>query len=752
MSAMGQVGVASMLLGIDDEKFNSAAKRAEKTMDKLAERMTKVAKYARNMLIAGGGAVAAVIKAATDQQDADAKLEAVIRATGGAAGYTTNELIDMASALQKVTVYADEVTQGGMTILATFKNIKGNIFAEAVERMQDMATVMNTDLPTAARQLGFALNDPTRGILRLTRAGIQFTASQKDQIKAFMESGQIVDAQRVILDRISGTMGGAARATANTLTGQIHQLKNELSDMGEVIGFALMPHLMRFVGAIRAFMPTLVEVNKNFPRWLEATGDEVIRLAQLSGALIAIVYVAPRVISAISAITKAIVWLNSMSAVVTGTISHMAWVAGQWAATGPVALAWVSRMVATSIAGAVLLAAKIGILVAAIALLSSMIYQVVVQQKSWTDAAYDTARALGFLNNATQNLGDARERMGKINDKLRMQEVGMANAKDMYEKRRILEGYVQTLQQAVDQQARVAELESEAGMDLGAGKQLTTLEQKLDKARAALDELYKTTGQKPPIFDTKDPEAIERAAEEEERAAERLAEARKLLEVGLAPPGGQAAAEMEHHLEQHVQQLRKAGINEEDILRYQTAVRKKFYDEQAKDLAEKNKKEREEQKRATEQAVEEQRDFARKILLLGKQKSERERLQRQFDLEDLLRQAKELGYTTEQMEEIKRRFAEQSRIDDAMHSEVDTTRPEKRQGKIEGLEDAFRSIQTAALGGEDKQEKILAANVRSARAAEGALEVNKRQEDILQKINAGLQNPTGKPIVGVVGN
>ena len=65
------------------------------------------------------------------QEQAEAKLGAALKATGYAAGYTQKQLEDYASELQNITTYGDEVTLQSMTMLAAFKNIKGDHFKAA---------------------------------------------------------------------------------------------------------------------------------------------------------------------------------------------------------------------------------------------------------------------------------------------------------------------------------------------------------------------------------------------------------------------------------------------------------------------------------------------------------------------------------------------------------------------------------------------------------------------------------------------
>ena len=88
-------------------------------------------------------------------------------------------------------------------------------------------------------QLGKALNDPVKGITALSRVGVSFTQQQKDQIKTLQASGDILGAQRVILDELKSEFGGAAQAMANPLT----QFWNLAGDIGESLGMLILPTL-----------------------------------------------------------------------------------------------------------------------------------------------------------------------------------------------------------------------------------------------------------------------------------------------------------------------------------------------------------------------------------------------------------------------------------------------------------------------------------------------------------------------------
>lgn len=199
---------------------------------------------------------------AIESQNAIMELEAVLKATGGAAGLTSDELQNMAGHLQKVTMFSDETIMAGQSMLLTFRNIGEDTFPRATEAMLDMAQMFGS-VDSAAVQLGKALNDPIAGISALSRIGIQFTEEQKEMIENFMKTGDIASAQNIILKEVEMQIGGLAMAMGDTFAGQAEIFKNKISEVKEGIGnlilLALKPLLEYFNGdtAIGMFIETL---------------------------------------------------------------------------------------------------------------------------------------------------------------------------------------------------------------------------------------------------------------------------------------------------------------------------------------------------------------------------------------------------------------------------------------------------------------------------------------------------------------
>lgn len=177
-----------------------------------------------------------VVEASDRQEKALAQIDAALESTRGISGLTAQELSKIASSMQEVTTFADEVVLEMQSILLTFTKVGREIFPEVTERVLDLATRMDGDLKGAAVQLGKALNDPIQGITALSRSGIQFTEAQKETIKSLVESGNHLEAQKIILAELESQFGGSARAARDTFGGSLDAAKNLAGDLLEKIG------------------------------------------------------------------------------------------------------------------------------------------------------------------------------------------------------------------------------------------------------------------------------------------------------------------------------------------------------------------------------------------------------------------------------------------------------------------------------------------------------------------------------------
>lgn len=216
-------------------------KQLEKANNKLSrfEKNTKKSLGNIKNLFAGlsiGLAIREVARATAAQERAIAQLEQGLKSTGNTVGFTLDQLKKQASDLQNVTIFGDEQFLAAQSQLVTFTKITDEQFTRVTELAADLSTRMDQDLKSSVLQLGKALNDPIKNLSALSRAGIQFSDSQKEAIKALVESGDLISAQNIILKELEVQFGGSARAARDTFSGAMQAVKNAFGDLLEADG------------------------------------------------------------------------------------------------------------------------------------------------------------------------------------------------------------------------------------------------------------------------------------------------------------------------------------------------------------------------------------------------------------------------------------------------------------------------------------------------------------------------------------
>lgn len=281
-------------LSLESENFNNGLRAAQRE----ATEFQKTVKPTTQMLGDMGKAMTSAGQAATvgltlplvamgafavknfnESAKAAALMENAIRSTGGAAGKSADEITKMAAALESNSIFGDdEIITKVTNQLLTFTNIAGSSFDRATQAALDMSTMLGQDLQTSAIQLGKALNDPIAGVTALQRVGVKLTESQKDLVKAFVESGDIMGAQNVILQELQVEFGGAAEAAARVGSGPMTVLWNRIGNLteswGELISDAIIPFIDKAT--------TLVEW---IDTWDKSTKQVVLVAAALAAAI-----------------------------------------------------------------------------------------------------------------------------------------------------------------------------------------------------------------------------------------------------------------------------------------------------------------------------------------------------------------------------------------------------------------------------------------------------------------------------------
>lgn len=188
-----------------------------------------------------------------EAQAAQRLTASTIKATGGAAGLSAEQIDKMSASIGEAAGRDDDYVHSGANLLLTFRNIKegatgtSKIFSETLADAMDVSAAKGTELRATVLQLGKAVNDPVKGMSALTRIGITFTAQQQAQIKALATSGHMLEAQRLVLKNVEGSYKGAADAMATPM----QRAQAKVKDLEEELGLKLLPTLdkLAVVGA-----------------------------------------------------------------------------------------------------------------------------------------------------------------------------------------------------------------------------------------------------------------------------------------------------------------------------------------------------------------------------------------------------------------------------------------------------------------------------------------------------------------------
>lgn len=245
--------------------------------------------------IAATVGVTASLSAAERVQSVAAVTNQLIETTGGVANVTAQEVLGLGDALERTTNFESEVTQEAENMLLTFKGVRnevgaGNdIFNRAVVAAGDLATVLGSDMRGATLQLGKALQDPTRGVNALRRAGVDFTVEQRELIKSLVAENDLLGAQKIVLGEVESQVGGTAAAAVTASD----RIKNSLGNIVEAFGAGLLSPTDEFADRLPALVdeiaPTVERLGESVGNIIELVLDSAVALAPALGGTLRLV-------------------------------------------------------------------------------------------------------------------------------------------------------------------------------------------------------------------------------------------------------------------------------------------------------------------------------------------------------------------------------------------------------------------------------------------------------------------------------
>jgi hypothetical protein len=221
-------------------------KKLETAGEKAQFAISKAAVPAGLAVVALGGFLVNAAKGAEEARQANQRLGNVLDSMGYAGA--TERVANYAESLEKSLAVDADVIKATQTKLATFGKLTasvdeaGGAFDRATLAALDMAAAGFGSAESNAVQLGKALEDPIKGITALAKSGVTFTKQEKKKIEALVESGNLLEAQNIILKAVEKQVGGTAASSASSFD----KMKFALAGISDTFGELVLPHIDKF--------------------------------------------------------------------------------------------------------------------------------------------------------------------------------------------------------------------------------------------------------------------------------------------------------------------------------------------------------------------------------------------------------------------------------------------------------------------------------------------------------------------------
>jgi hypothetical protein len=250
-------------LAMNASKYGAGLRKAAADTNSFGKFTTKAFNLAKGAMLGLTLAVLryvpTILNMGAESRKADIQLNFMLETMNGVSAETTKTTKRMAAfadQVNKATGIDDEQIKTLQRKLLVFKSLRdtadetGGAFDRATQAAVDLAAGGFGQLETNARLLGRILENPTKNLNALTRAGITFTDAEKKKIQRLQESGKLLEAQDVVLKSIEGRVLGLAEASATPF----EKLTAQFEQIGDAIGEAMLPYLE--------------DVNREVSKWL----------------------------------------------------------------------------------------------------------------------------------------------------------------------------------------------------------------------------------------------------------------------------------------------------------------------------------------------------------------------------------------------------------------------------------------------------------------------------------------------------
>jgi hypothetical protein len=249
--------------------------------------------------------VSASMEVARESAKVTARFNAVIEATGNAAGMTAKQYDKLTDSVSRYAAVAGKDTTNALATLVRFQDIQGAQLERALPLVADLSAAMGMDLAGAAAKLGEALTTPAEEFTKLEDVVGKFTDAEKQALKSMVDTGNMAGAQNMLMDKLAGAVGGAAGKMATPFD-KLGALLGELSVSVGTVANAffdkllteeMMGRLSQMVESVASMAPLFADIGAG----VSMITDPIVRLiAAITSGISSIATLAENVLQYLS--------------------------------------------------------------------------------------------------------------------------------------------------------------------------------------------------------------------------------------------------------------------------------------------------------------------------------------------------------------------------------------------------------------------------------------------------------------------
>jgi len=235
-----------------------------------------------------------IVKAGVEETNqynaAQAQLANQLKTTKNAIGMTSEQLDSLAESTGENTAITSAMNLTAESTLLNYNQISKQTLPQATQAVDDLATKIAIskgqsvpsleEISQAAKMVGKAMEDPTKGTTAFSKAMVSFSPAQILAIKNLQKHGETAKAAALLMKDLSSETAGASTTAATTYAGKVAVLKKQMDEFaGQAVTKA--EHALTSLGETGMNFINYLEKHKTLLSFIEAG------VAGITGAFLA---------------------------------------------------------------------------------------------------------------------------------------------------------------------------------------------------------------------------------------------------------------------------------------------------------------------------------------------------------------------------------------------------------------------------------------------------------------------------------